>query len=102
LPWALSPRNLAPFGWCNIFTCYLVCNFSSHLVNNFFHYFIHKHILLCFKKCLINIFSPLSLMASLGGSKGVVTFITSKFHTSLLMTISSTLNLMKTLYFLMN
>ncbi len=58
LPLGILPMKSCPL-WL-IFTCYLVCNFSSHLVSNFFQYFIHKHILLCFKKCLTNIFFPLS------------------------------------------
>jgi len=58
LPWAFSPWNPTPFGRCIIFTCYLVHNFSSHLVSNFLHYFIHKRILLCFKKFLTILFFP--------------------------------------------
>lgn len=59
LPRAFSPWNPTPFGWCIIFTCYLACNFSNHFVSNFLQYFIHNHILLCFKKFLTKKISAL-------------------------------------------
>jgi hypothetical protein len=54
------------------------------------------------RNVLQTFFSPFLWWQAWVGKKGVVTSIASKFHTSPLTTISSTLNLMKILYFLMN